>query len=276
MAEKEASVAGRVVIVTGASRGIGREIALALVRARARVVIVARTDSVHLQETTAAARKLAVSADQVLSLTADIRQLDDCTRVVTDAVRAFGQLDVLFNNAGLHISPRVQGGAVEYPEFWEQDPDDWQAICDTNIRGTYAMTRAAVREMIPRGFGKIVNVSTNRHTMVRAGGSAYGASKAFIEVASRVWAGELQRRGITINVLLPGGPIDTGFHADASLKARCLPIEIMRAPALWLASELSDGHSGQRFVARLWNEELPIDRRVAAAREDGIDHPMIM
>jgi 3-oxoacyl-[acyl-carrier protein] reductase len=177
----------------------------------------------------------------------------------------------------LHVSPRVlQGGALEYPPFWEQDPDDWHSICDTNIRGTYSMTRAAVREMIPHGFGKIVNISTNRHTMVRAGGSAYGASKAFIETASRVWAGELARWGIAVNVLLPGGPIDTGFHADASLKAKCLPIEIMRAPALWLASDLSNGHSGQRFVARLWNERLSMDERVAAAREDGIEIPMIM
>lgn len=274
--EQDRSLVDRVVIVTGASRGIGREIALALVRARARVVIVGRTNSAELQETASKARELAGSSDRVLDIAADVRTLEDCVRIVANSVEAFGQVDVVFNNAGLHVSPRMHGGVSEYPPFWEQDPDDWHAICDTNIRGTYSMTRTAIREMIPRGFGKIVNVSTNRHTMIRAGGSAYGASKAFIEVASRVWADELARSGVTVNVLLPGGPIDTGFHVDARLKARCLSIDIMRAPALWLASDHSNGHNGGRFVARLWDETLSLDERIAAAQEDGAKVPMIM
>ena len=94
----------------------------------------------------------------------------------------------------------------------------------------------------------------------------------------RIWAQDLQGSGVTVNVLLPGGAIDTRLDAprEPPPGSRTLPVSVIRGPALWLASDQSNGHSGQRFLARLWNESLPIDERVAAAREDGAAVPQIM
>jgi 3-oxoacyl-[acyl-carrier protein] reductase len=271
----ETPLANRVVVVTGGSRGIGREIALTLALAGARIVVAARADSQQLKDTISTI-SLACGEGRIHPVVADVRRREDCDHVLAVAMKTFGQVDVLFNNAGLHVSAHVRDGQTYYPSFWEGDPDEWSAICDTNIRGAFLMTRAAVPHMAGRRFGKIVNISTNRHTMIRRGGSAYGASKAFLETASRVWADELEESGVTVNVLLPGGPIDTGFHADPSLASKYLPVSVMRAPSVWLASDLSNGHTGQRFVARMWDEQLSLVQRVSRAREDGIEKPMIM
>ena len=131
--------------------------------------------------------------------------------------------------------------------------------------------------LIAQKFGKIINVSTNRHTMLRLGGSSYGGAKSFVETASRVWASELEGTGVTVNVLLPGGPIDTGIRSGTPVPDnKFWPVSIMRASTLWLASDQSNGHTAQRFLARLWDEKLPLATRITAAREDGIDKPMMM
>src|SRR5262249_37848779 len=159
------------------------------------------------------------------------------------------------------------------PPFWKVDSDAWLAMVETNVNGVYLMTRAVVPTMLDHGFGKIINVSTNRRTMARAGGSPYGPSKAFVEAASRVWAQDLDGTGVTVNVLLPGGPIDTRLDAprDPPPGSSTLSVSVIRGPALWLASDESNGHTAQRFIARLWNETLPLAERIAAAREDGAE-----
>ena len=82
--------------------------------------------------------------------------------------------------------------------------------------------------------------------------------------------------GVTVNVLLPGGPINTAIPTGPPANDRFLPVSIMRAPTLWLASDQSNGHTAQRFLARLWDDKLPLAERITAAREDGIDKPMLM
>jgi NAD(P)-dependent dehydrogenase (short-subunit alcohol dehydrogenase family) len=265
------SLTDRVVIVTGGSRGLGREMALTLVEAGARVVVVALNDSPHLAKTVHDAEAIS-GKGRVIPMLADIRRDADCQRVAAETLKAFGAIHVLFNNAA------VTAQAVESSRgpFWETGLDAWYAIVETNVHGVFLMTRAVVPTMLAQTFGKIINVSTNRHTLVRAGGSHYGGAKAFVEAASRAWAKELEGGGVTVNVLLPGGAIDTSISAGPQVNDRFLPVSIMRAPALWLASDLSNGHTAERFVARLWDEKLPLADRIAAAREDGIDKPMIM
>jgi NAD(P)-dependent dehydrogenase (short-subunit alcohol dehydrogenase family) len=269
------SLTDRVVIVTGGSRGLGREMAMALVEAGARVVVVGLNDSPQLAQTVKDAEAVA-GQGRLIPMVADVRRDADCQRVAAETLKAFGAIDVLFNNAGLGLQAIENLTKKPRTMFWETHLDAWYAIVDTNVHGVFLMARAVAPTMLAQKFGKIINVSTNRHTMLRLGGSSYGGAKAFVETASRVWANELEGTGVTVNVLLPGGPIDTGIRSGPLRDDKFWPISIMRAPTLWLTSDLSNGHTAQRFLARLWDETLPLPERIKAAREDGIDKPMLM
>jgi 3-oxoacyl-[acyl-carrier protein] reductase len=269
------SLIDRAVIVTGGSRGLGREMALALVEAGARVAVVGLTDSPRLAQTVKDADAIA-GAGRLIPIVADVRREADCRRVANETLAAFGAIHVLFNNAGLGIQVIADYSKKERTPFWETNFEAWTALVDTNVHGVFLMARAVAPTMIAQKFGKIINLSTNRHTMLRLGGSSYGGAKAFVETASRVWAQELNGTGVTVNVFLPGGPVDTGIRSGPLLNDKFWPIAMMRAPTRWLASDLSNGHTAQRFLARLWDEDLPLPERIAAAREDGIDKPMMM
>jgi 3-oxoacyl-[acyl-carrier protein] reductase len=271
----DSSLINRVVIVTGGSRGIGREIAMTLVEAGARVAVVGLTDSPRLAKTVQDAKAIAGDG-RLIPIVADLRRDADCQRIAAETIKAFGTVHVLFNNAGLGLQVIADYSKKPQTMFWETDVEAWHALVDTNVHGVFLMARAVTPTMIAQKFGKIINVSTNRHTMLRLGGSSYGGSKSFVETASRVWAKELEGTGVTVNVLLPGGPIDTGIRSSPIMNDKFLPIAIMRAPTLWLASDKSNGHTAQRFLARLWDEKLPLAERITAAREDGIDKPMMM
>jgi 3-oxoacyl-[acyl-carrier protein] reductase len=272
---EDKSVIDRVVIVTGGSRGLGKEMALTLAKAGACVVVVGLTDSPHLAATVKEADATA-GAGRLIPMVADMRRDADCQRVAADTLKAFGAIHVLFNNAGLGIQVVENYSKKPRTMFWETHLDAWHAIVETNVHGVFLMARAVTPIMIAQKFGKIINVSTNRHTMLRLGGSSYGGAKSFVETASRVWAAELEGTGVTVNVLLPGGPVDTGIRTGPLMNDKFWPISIMRAPTVWLASDQSNGHTAQRFLARLWDETLPLAERVKAAREDGIDKPMMM
>jgi NAD(P)-dependent dehydrogenase (short-subunit alcohol dehydrogenase family) len=264
------SLAGRAVIVTGGSRGLGRAMVLGLARAGARVAIVAQGDSAPLNETSAQVAALGAELN-VISALGDLRNPSDCERMVAEILTAFGRIDALVNNAGV---PNVGPGAP----FWQVGVEAWQRISRTNTDGVFFITRAAAPAMIAQKFGKIVNVSTSDRTMVRKNFSPYGPSKAFLEAASRVWAQDLAGTGVTVNVLLPGGVVDTAADVTGvPTQGRTFqPASVIVPPLLWLVSDESNAHTGERFVASRWNESLPLAERIAAARESGTDAPRIM
>ena len=201
------SLVNRPVIVTGGSRGIGREITLALLEAGARVAIGATKASSHLEQTLKAAEAIA-GTNRVLPVFGDIRLLTDCARMARETLDAFGAIHVLFNNAAIAMPVSVDTGSRP-PPFWKAEPETWDAMVDTNINGVFRMTRSVMPAMLDGGFGKIINLSSNDRTMVRPRGSPYGPTKAFVEAASRIWAQDLAGTGVTVNVLAPGGAIDT-------------------------------------------------------------------
>ena len=264
------SLVDRSIIVTGGSRGLGRAMTLALIEAGARVAIVAGTASPQLDRTLAIAAGRG-GAGRCVPIVADVRQSADCERAAREATAAFGAIDVLVNNAGV---PNAGAGAP----FWQVGVEAWDRMVRTNVDGPFLMARSVVPAMIERGRGKLIDISTSDATMVRRNFAPYGPSKAFLEAASRIWAQDLAGTGVTVNVLLPGGAVDTTADVTgAATPGRTfLPASVMCAPALWLCSAQSDGHTGERFVANLWNEALPLAQRIAAARQSGVDVPRIM
>lgn len=273
------SLGGRVAIVTGASRGLGREMALEMAAAGMKVALMASRAGPALDEAVAAARTVAPEG-AILGLVGDVRSFAACEAAVSETIARFGRLDILVNNAGVGMRLISERFNSEPARFWEAAPEAWKAIVDTNVTGAFHMARAAVPHMVAQGFGKVINVSTSDQTMVRKGYSPYGPTKAALEAASRIWAQDLAGTGVDVNVYLPGGAADTDLLPSGPGKkgadGNLLPPSIMRRGILWLCSDESNGQTGGRYIARLWDMSLPDAEAAARARSEHIEKPMIM
>ncbi len=267
----------RVVLITGASRGLGFEMALELA---AQGCVLAITGSAESPALDSAARTLRAAGAEVLALAGDVADAGEAARLVAETEGRFGRVDVLINNAGLGMRLISETFTTRPALFWQTDPADWARIVATNLNGAFNMAAAVASGMVARQFGKIVNISTSAQTMVRRGYSPYGPSKAALEAASRVWAEDLAGTGVDVNVYLPGGAANTDLlpggtdrrGADGNL----LPAAIMRRGIGWLCSDLSDGQTGGRYIARLWDTSLPPDAAAAGARSPRPDAPAIV
>ena len=261
MAEQQL-LAGRVAIVTGAASGMGRVMARALAGAGAAIAAV-DVDAAGLDRLAAEP----VFAGTLFRLAADVSKAADCRDAVERVTVAFGALDILINCAGISMSSASARREARI-KFFEADAQGWQQIVATNCIGAFLMARFAAAPMIKRGWGRIINVTTSFDTMLAAGLSAYGASKAGLEASSVAWSKDLEGTGVTVNILVPGGPTDTpGFFPPGKPRpAVLLDPEIMGAPAVWLASPQSDGISACRFVARDWDRSLPAAEAAARVR----------
>jgi len=187
----------RVALVTGASRGFGRAIALAFGQAGADVVVNYRTDGVAAAEVTAALEKL---GRRSLAVQADVGIAGDVRRLVDAALARFGRVDILVNNAGI----------MERGLFADVSVDRYARMLTTNVTGTMLCTRAALPPMIERRYGRIVNLSSQlaRAGVGTGGFAAYAATKGAVEAFTRALAHEVGEHGITVNAIAPGG-IDT-------------------------------------------------------------------
>jgi 3-oxoacyl-[acyl-carrier protein] reductase len=278
-ADVKISLDGQSILVTGGSRGLGREMAIALLGAGADVMISGRRDSAALQGTVQELRAIE-GGGSVAHCTADVAEPDACTAMVARAIATFGKLDALVNNAGMGMRQVSETFNTTPTRFWETAPQDWTAIIDANLNGAFFAARIAAQHMVARGRGKIINISTSAQTMVRKGYAPYGPSKAALEAATRIWAQDLNGTGVTVNAYLPGGASDTDFipgganrtGADGNL----LPASVMRNGIIWLCSPLSDGVTGGRFNARHWDANLTPDAAAKAAQFKSCETPAIM
>jgi len=272
------SLRDRVAVVTGGGRGLGREMALALLEAGAKVAVTAASQGAELGAVLAEAE--AIAPGRAIALQADVRSYPDCQRVAEETRRRLGGLHVVINNAGRGMRLVSETYNRIPTRFWETEPEAWREIIDVNVTGAFNMARAATPSLVAQGFGKLINISTSDQTMVRRGYSPYGPSKAALEAASRIWAQDLAGTGVDVFAYLPGGAADTDLlpggadrrGADGNL----LPASVMRAGILWLCSDLSNGQSGGRYIARLWNPALPPNEAAAAARAAPVEKPTIM
>jgi 3-oxoacyl-[acyl-carrier protein] reductase len=182
---------GRVALVTGGSRGIGRAIAERLGGGGAAVVVNYHSDAAAAETVVSAVRE---SGGQATAVPADVARAEDVDRLVEATTSAFGRLDILVNNAGITRDNLLLRLSLE----------DWQAVLATNLTGAYLCTRAALRGMIRQRYGRILNVSSIVGQIGNAGQANYAATKAGLIGLTRSTAREVASRGITVNALAPG------------------------------------------------------------------------
>ena len=190
MPENLFDLSGKVAIVTGTSRGLGQYLARALAKAGADLVLTSRkkADLADFE------KEIQSLGRRAVSLELDVRYHHSIKQMVADAESAFGHIDILVNNAGCN----VRKPALDVT--W----DDWNLILDTNLRGSFFVAQAVAKHMVPRGYGRIINIGSVTSVAGYAGLGPYGASRGGIRQLTMSLADDWGRHGITVNCLAPG------------------------------------------------------------------------
>jgi NAD(P)-dependent dehydrogenase (short-subunit alcohol dehydrogenase family) len=237
MLRRRVMVEDKVTLVTGASQGLGRALALAFAEKGARLVVNARGEE--------SIRPVAAEAEEagaeVLAVAADVSKGTDVEGLIGEAVGRFGRIDVLVNNAGL-LGPRV--AIEEYPE------DEWRRVIDANLTGPFLVSKAAIPHM--GEGGSIINVVSGVSVEGRAEWGAYSVSKFGVEGLTQILASELEEQGVRVNAVDPGGmrtDMRAAAYPEEDPQTRITPEE-NTAVFLYLASDESEGVTGERFKAQ--------------------------
>jgi len=258
---------GKVCIVSGGGNGLGAAMAKGLAGAGARVLI-ADLDRAGLNNVLAQVGS-AHGPGRIAACVSDITNERDVDGIVEAALEHFQRVDVVVNNAGT-------GAQIVRPNFisqplnsWDIPPEKWRRIMDVNAIGPFMLSRAAIPHMLKNGWGRIINVSTTWETMLRPGFASYGPSKAALESMSAGMAKELEGSGVTVNTIIPGGPVDTAqVPADIGVPRESLLRPDVMVPAIvWLASDASAEITGTRFTAAHWSQDAELDDNLRNAAE---------
>lgn len=197
---------GKTALVTGASRGIGRAVAVALAAAGAKVAVNYAGNDAAAEETKAA---IEAAGGAAILVKADIANREEVEEMVRQTVEAFGQIDILVNNAGI-----TRDGLL-----MRMKDEDFDAVVNTNLKGVYYATKAVMKLMIKKRYGRIINMASVVGLTGNAGQANYAAAKAGVIGFSKTVAKELASRGITCNMVAPG-LIATDMTKDLPEKAR--------------------------------------------------------
>jgi NAD(P)-dependent dehydrogenase (short-subunit alcohol dehydrogenase family) len=233
--------APQIVMITGASKGLGKALALAFAKQGAILAICARgLEDLNLVKEEA----LSLGAAKVLAISADISKARDVEGFVATAEDAFGRIDVLINNASmLGLSPIPY--LLDYPE------EDFAEVLRVNAVGTFLVTRRVISGMLQQGSGSVINLTSEAGNVGYAGWGAYGISKFAVEGMTQTWAAEVEGTGVRVNMVDPG-EMDTEMHAlavpdcDYELGDPKDSVDVF----LYLASTEAKEINGQRFNAQ--------------------------
>ena len=199
------TLAGRIAVVTGGSRGIGLIIARAFLAGGAQVLITGRS-STDLDSATGALRGVkGAASDAVQAIRADVRRPAEAAAAMEAAVSRFGGLDILVNNAGVGLFSPVA----------DMSADDWQQVLETNLSGAFYCSHAAIPHLKKRGGGWIINISSLAGKNPFIGGAAYCASKAGLNAFSEALMQEVRHDNIRVSYIMPGS-VSTGFAGRGS------------------------------------------------------------
>ncbi|EIT84969.1 short-chain dehydrogenase [Fictibacillus macauensis ZFHKF-1] len=230
----------KVVIVTGASQGIGRQVALEFAKAGAKVVVA----DVAQKCGQAVVEEVLEQGGTAIFVKCDVRKPEDITELMEITKQKFGPVDVLINNAG----------KVQWKSPLEVTVEEWEDIIHTNLRSTFLCAREAAKQMIASGGGRIVNIASTRATMSEPHTESYAATKGGILALTHALAASFSNQGITVNAVSPGW-IETGDYASLRevdhqqhLSGRVgKPSDIAKA-CLFLAQEANDFINGENIV----------------------------
>jgi len=182
---------GKVALITGGARGLGKTMALALAEAGADIALAGRS----LETGEAAAKEVSNATGRtVRAFAADVTSAADVARLAADAAGAFPSIDILINNAGTNI----RGTLDQLSEA------DWDSVVDTNLKGPFLCTKAFAPAMIKNGWGRVINLASIMSVVALPGRTPYASSKAGVLGLTRVWALEWAGKGVTCNAICPG------------------------------------------------------------------------
>jgi len=237
---------GKVALITGGAGGIGQALTRAFTARGMRVGI---CDVVHDTAQTLA-REL--GPERALAVAADVSDPAACARAVDAVAARFGDLHVLVNNAGLGMSLVRRDHMDGKIQIEDVSIELWQRFLATNAGGAFFMAKAAVPRFRRQRWGRIINVTTSFFTMLRGGFAPYGPAKAALEAWSASLAKELAGSGITVNVVVPGGPANTPMVPVESFPDRGALVrpERMAPPMLYLCGEAGGAVTGRPALRR--------------------------
>jgi NAD(P)-dependent dehydrogenase (short-subunit alcohol dehydrogenase family) len=243
----------KIALVTGSVRGIGWEIVQAFAQEGAKVAICDLSQA----DVDDAVARLGLPTERVLGTKADVALEREVVNLFEAIKQKFGRIDVVINNAGF-AWPR--GGPINL-ELAETPLDVWLKVLDTNLNGTFLCSREALKFMRPQGGGSIVNISSPQGKKGKLLRGPYSAAKFGVEGLTQVLALENEAYNIKVNCLDPGGIVATEAirRIPGNRGMRMLSPKIVRACAVYLASDESSGITGQSFVATDWNTEQGIE-----------------
>jgi NAD(P)-dependent dehydrogenase (short-subunit alcohol dehydrogenase family) len=245
-------MAGRVIVLTGASRGLGLAMAQALAEDGHTLVVASQTASAPL------AALAARHPSRIIVIEGDLTQDTVPERLVATAVAEFGRLDGLVNNAARGMDSIAGPEEGRLPLSMETSVADWRAMFEMNLLSVFALTLAAAPHLRRVG-GRVVNISTSLRTMTRHSYAPYGPSKAALEAASAIWAQELAPDSVAVNVLCPGAAVNTRMitEREGIPRSRLLSPDVMNAACRWLIGAAPPEFTARRLIARDWDPSLP-------------------
>ena len=234
-------LAGKIALITGAAQGIGRAVALLLARNGADIVV----SDINLEKAQETAKEIEVIGRRAMAIKVNVVNLEEVERMVQAILEGFKQIDILVNNAGIARDKLIL----------RMTEEDWEAVINVNLKGTFNCTKAVIRYMSKQKSGKIVNIASVVGEMGNAGQANYSASKAGVIGFTKTIAREFALRGINVNAIAPGY-IETPMTEALPEKVkeelkRMIPMERLGQPedvaegVLFLVSEASSYITGQ-------------------------------